>query len=179
MPLPPFNQLMDEFNSHTIRFTMCPTLWQDTNIINNYFSDKDFNFFKFFNDDISDINNDINIVPNDKGGIYFFVFKSDVLPDLSSHIMYIGRAYYTESQNLRKRCKEYFIRYFKNYEERPQIYIMLNKWSKNLYLYFVELTNNEDIEDIEKKLINNILPPFNHNIPSAEIRRIKNATKAF
>lgn len=179
MPLPPFDLLRSDWNNHTIKFTLSPTLWQNADEINTYFNTLTIQSIKFFNDDCTEINGNITTLPNDKGGIYFFILKNDVLPNLSSHIMYIGRAHLTTHQNLRKRCREYFTKYYKDHTERPHIHTMLNNWSNHLYLYFIELTDNDEIDDIEEKLINNIIPPFNHDIPSPTIRRVRTATNAF
>lgn len=179
MALPAFDQLATDLPNHTIKFTLSPILWENADEINRFFSPLRMNKIKFFNDDGSSINSDIRTVPDDKGGIYFFILKNDVLPDLSSHIMYIGRAHLSDNQNLRKRCREYFTKYYKDHTMRPHIYNMLNKWTKHLYLYFIELTDNNEIDEIEKKLINNIVPPFNHDIPSTTIRQVRIATQAF
>ena len=179
MPLPPFEDLKNDWNNHTLKFTLSPTLWQDADEINHYFSTLDIKSIKFFNDDCTQINENIIDLPNDKGGIYFFILKNDVLPNLSSHIMYIGRAHNTKSQNLRKRCSVYFNQYYKNHTKRPHIHAMLNKWSNHLYLYFIELTDNDEINEIEEKLINNIIPPFNHDIPHTELKRVRTAVTAF
>ena len=179
MPLPAFDQLTTDLHNHTIKFTLSPTLWENADEINTFFNSLTMRSIKFFNADGSSINTDISTVPNDKGGIYFFILKNDVLPTLSSHIMYIGRAHLTNGQNLRKRCREYFTKYYRNHTARPHIYTMLNNWSNHLYLNFIELTDNTEIDAIEEKLINNIVPPFNHDIPSTTIRQVRIATQAF
>ena len=179
VPLPPFEDLKNDWNNHTIKFTLSSTLWVDSEEINTFFSNHIMHNIKFFNADCSAINDDINQLPNNNGGIYFFILKNEVLPDLSSHIMYIGRAHNTNSQNLRKRCRVYFNKYYKNYGDRPHIHAMLNNWCKNLYLYFVELSDNDEIDEIEKKLINNIIPPFNHDIPHTTIKKVRTAMNAF
>lgn len=179
MPLPPFENLQQDWNNHTIKFTLSPTLWIDSVDINTFFSHHTIHNIKFFNEDCSAINSDITNLPTDKGGVYFFILKNDVLPELSSHIMYVGRAHSTHHQNLRKRCREYFTKYYKDHTERPHIYTMLNNWCKNLYLYFIELTDNDKIDEIEKKLINNLIPPFNHDIPHVDLKRVRTAMTAF
>jgi len=179
MPLPPFEDLKNDWNNHTIKFTLSPTLWVNSRDINTFFSHHTIRKIKFFNANCSDINSDIKTLPNDKGGIYFFILKNDVLPELSSHIMYVGRAHFTRHQNLRKRCREYFTKYYQDHTERPHIHTMLNNWCKNLYLYFIELTDNNKIDEIEKKLINNLIPPFNHDIPHVDLKRVKTAMTAF
>lgn len=179
MPLPPFEDLRNDWHDHTIKFTLSPMLWIDAADINTFFSHHTMHQIKFFNTDCSSINPAITSLPRNKGGIYFFVLKSDVLPHLSSHIMYIGRAHYTARQNLRKRCREYFTKYYRNHTERPHIHAMLNNWCKNLHLYFIELTDNDEIDEIEEMLINNIIPPFNHDIPHPSIKKVRTAMTAF
>ena len=179
MPLPPFEDLKTDWNNHTINFTLFPTLWVDSIDINDFFSHHTIYNIKFFNEDCSAINSDISTLPDNRGGIYFFILKNDILPELSSHIMYVGRAHFTTHQNLRKRCREYFTKYYKDYTKRPHIYTMLNNWCKNLYLYFVELEDNDEIDEIEKKLINNLIPPFNHDIPHVDLKKVKTAMTAF
>ena len=179
MPFLPFEDLKKDWHDHTIKFTLSPTLWVDAEDINTFFNQHSIQSIKFFNDDCSSINGQINLLPTDRGGIYFFILKNNVLPELSSHIMYIGRAHITDNQNLRKRCREYFTKYYRSYTERPHIHAMLNNWCKNLYLYYIELEDNKEIDEIERKLINNIVPPFNHDIPHAELRRVRTALSAF
>lgn len=179
MALPAFDQLATDLPNHTIKFTLSPTLWENADEINRFFSPLNIANIKFFSDDGLSINDAIDMLPTNTGGIYFFILKNDVLPDLSSYIMYIGRAHLTRNQNLRKRCREYFTKYYKNHTERPHIYNMLNRWTRHLYLYFIELTDNDIIDEIEAKLINNIVPPFNHDIPSTTIRQVRTATQAF
>ncbi len=179
MALPAFDQLQLEWHQHTIKFTICPTLWEEKDVINGFFATKQIKNIKFFSDDASSINEDIKLVPNDKGGIYFFVLKNDVLPHLSSHIMYIGRAHFSGAQNLRKRCRVYFSKYYKDHYDRPHIHTMLKNWTNHLHLYYVELTNNAEIDEIEKKLINAMVPPFNHDVPNTEIKKVKTAVNAF
>ncbi|MFY9088462.1 hypothetical protein [Aliarcobacter cibarius] len=178
MPLPPFDQLLQDWKDHTIRFTLCPTLWSHCNV-NSFLTGKIIKEIKFFSDTSDNIHEDIIDVPNDKGGIYFFILKNEVLPSLSTQIMYIGRARNTEHQNLRKRCREYFTKYYKDHYDRPHIHIMLKNWKDHLYLNFIELTDNEEIDSLEEKLINSIIPPFNHDIPNTEIKKINIATNAF
>lgn len=178
MSLPPFEQLLQDWKEHTIKFTLCPTLWNHCDV-NTSLVGKQIKEIKFFNDDLSSIHEDITELPTDKGGIYFFILKNKVLPDLSTQIMYIGRARNTEHQNLRKRCREYFTKYYQSYYERPHIHIMLKNWADHLYLNFIELTDNDEIDSLEEKLINSIVPPFNHDIPNTQIKKINIATSAF
>ncbi len=179
MPLPPFEQLKSDWVNHTIKFTLSPTLWENSDEINSFFNGLTVKNIKFFNEDCTALNLNITNLSNDKGGIYFFILKHDVLPNLSSHIMYIGRAHSTKHQNLRKRCSVYFNKYYKSHTERPHINTMLNIWDKHLYLYYIELTDNDEIDMIEEKLINNIIPPFNHDIPSPNIKVVRTAINAF
>ncbi|WP_152632542.1 GIY-YIG nuclease family protein [Aliarcobacter butzleri] len=178
MPLPPFDLLLKDWKEHTIKFTLCPTLWNHCSV-DTYLVGKEIKEIKFFSSDTENIHNDIKELPNDKGGIYFFTLKNNILPNLSTQIMYIGRAKNTAHQNLRKRCREYFTKYYHDYHDRPHIHVMLKNWKDHLYLNFIELTDNDEIDMLEKKLINSMVPPFNHDIPNTEIKQINTAASAF
>lgn len=117
----------------------------------------------------------ISLIPNNSGGLYLFTIRCNIIPGLTEFPVYIGRAQYSGSQNLRKRCREYFNKYAAT-GERPKITRMFKYWKENLYLYFIPLPNNHDIINYEKDLINSLLLPFNDEIPEQEIRQ---AVKAF
>ena len=123
------------------------------------------------------VNNEINTVPNDSGGIYIFMAKPCILPDFHNYLMYIGKSSKTESRSLRIRLREYFYEK-ENINKRPKVRRMLNEWGKYLYIRYLPLCGFENsmIERIESELINKILPPFNDIIPDKTIR---NVVKAF
>lgn len=112
----------------------------------------------------------MDLLPNDKGGIYVFIAKPNIIPDSHLYILYIGRSRKTQNQNLRKRCSEYVK------DGRPKILRMIRNWGKYLYIRYLPLDDNSVIEELEKRLINAILPPCNDQIPDKEIRE---AVKAF
>jgi len=114
------------------------------------------------------LNHKVQTLHQNKGGVYFFYVKSNVLPGLTDYLMYIGRALKTD--NLRKRCKEYFQKYSRHDEERPKIMNLIEQWGKYLYIRYIELDNNTSIIEFESLLINSILPPFNDVIPDKIIR---------
>ena len=125
-----------------------------------------------FLDNKGNKNPSLDTIPNDKGGVYIFIAKSEILPtDTHLYLMYIGRARCTEDQNLRKRCKEYSTN-----QDRPKISRMIRQWGKYLYIRYLPLDNNSLIDNIEAELINKILPPFNDKVPDQKIQR---AVKAF
>lgn len=132
--------------------------------------------FKYLNSAGTDFNKDIRLLPSDKGGLYLFTVCSPILPGITEFPVYIGRAQLTEGQNLRKRCKEYFLKHRKD-SERPLITTMFRYWSKNLYLSFLPLDDNAKIVGYEKKLINSLILPLNDEIPDIELRQSKKAFK--
>ena len=50
---------------------------------------------KFLNDDGTDFSDEVKRLPNDSGGIYVFIIKSNVLKGISEYLAYIGRAQLT------------------------------------------------------------------------------------
>ena len=125
-------------------------------------------FIKFLNDDCTGINKDIDKVPNDKGGIYVFMLKPEIIPKLHSYIMYIGRVRRKNGFSLQRRCKEYLS------DNRVKIAYM----RELLYFYYYPLDDDELIERVERELIRVIVPPCNSQIPEQYINYLP-ATNAF
>lgn len=114
----------------------------------------------------SSISQAINDIPNDTGGIYMFFIKGINLPFIENYIVYIGRCKYTQTQNIRKRAREYFS------DERPMIKRMFKHWKNHLYYRYYPDTDNQRIDNNEIQLIRAILPPLNEAIPDKlEIRQ--------
>lgn len=167
--------LGEEIRLRTINFKLYGPMWARYDL-----SALDLNFtnwstIKYLNDDGTEFHRDIELLPNDKGGLYMFSINCPVIPGRTEFPAYIGRAKITEGQNLRKRCREYLTK-FSREDERPKITTLFKYWSKELWLSFMPLEDNDLIVDYEKKLINSLLLPFNDEIPDIEIRA---AVKAF
>lgn len=114
---------------------------------------------KFLNNDATNINQQLSTVPNDKGGIYLFVLKPNIVPSVHRYILYVGRVKFTTNQNLRKRFKEYWK------DGRTDIVNMRETWGKDLYIRYLPLTDNKLIDKLEKELIRVIIPPCNSEYP--------------
>jgi hypothetical protein len=163
--------LGEELTSKALTFKLQQSLWLKYDLS----ADIDLRLtnwttIKYLNQDGTDFHQDINKLPNDKGGLYMFSINCPVIPGRTEFPVYIGRAQLTDRQNLRKRCREYFTKYSRN-NERPKIVRMFNYWAKEIYLSFIPLDQNAEIIDFEKKLINSLLLPFNDEIPDKEIRQ--------
>lgn len=98
-------------------------------------------------------------LPNNTGGVYMFYIKGLSLPFIENYIVYIGRCRLTDSQNIRKRAREYFS------DTRPLIKKMFRLWRDYLYYRFYPDTDNNRIDTNEVQLIRSILPPLNEAIP--------------
>ena len=160
---------------HKIVFNICPDLWTDANHILSKLKHKKVKEIKFLNRTGTKLNSQVNSLPLN-GGVYFFIVKASSLPDTANYLLYIGRAKKTNSHNLKIRCKKYFTKY-NNEKERPKISRMIDAYGKFLYLNYFDLGEDNDlISDLEKRLINNLIPPFNDFIPEKTIR---DAVKAF
>ena len=89
--------------NNCLLFTLNPqNCWDsfnaDFNDIVNYGEWKE---IKFLNDSATEINKSIKTVPNNTGGIYFFILKPDIVPCVHKYILYVGRVQCTKTQNLR------------------------------------------------------------------------------
>ena len=125
---------------------------------------------KFLDDSSVALHNSMINIPNNMGGIYTFILKPNIIPDTHLYIFYIGRAKYTQRQNLRKRCKEYLTD-----NERPKIIMMRELWGRHLYIRYLPLTDNSIIDKLEENLLNSIIPPCNDEIPNKIIKMAKKA----
>ena len=114
---------------------------------------------KFLNDEGSGINERISEVPDDMGGVYVFLIKPDIIPNIHRYVMYIGRARRKSEFSLRKRCKGYIS------DTRPLVAYMREIWGKQLYLYYLPLQDDELIEKVERELLRVVIPPCNTQIP--------------
>ena len=153
-----------------VHFILNPDLWTTCNqdIIDRI--NTSWNEVKFLDDENSTLHASMDILPIDKGGIYVFIAKPNIIPDSHLYIFYIGRSLKTQNQNLRKRCSEYYK------DNRPKISRMIRNWGKYLYIRYLPLEDNDFIAALEKTLINAILPPCNDEIPN---KKIRDAVKAF
>lgn len=163
-----------EINNRKIQYTLYPPLWSrhDFSAINLDFST--WTTIKYLNTHATDFHPDISNVPNTTGGLYLFTIKCPIITGITQYPVYIGRAQFSSSQNLRKRCREYFTKYASS-NERPKITKMFRFWGEYLYLSFLPLSTNSSIRDIEAQLINSLLLPFNTQIPDQEVRQAVDA----
>lgn len=163
--------LGEKINNTNVTFRLCPDLWSTFDFEQLDLHTTDFSEVKFLNDSNEELHPEMNSLPTDKGGIYFFYIRSNVIPN-SDFLVYIGRAQYTEHQNLKKRVRSYYQKYP---EERPKINRMIKNWGPYLYVRYLEITDNDLINELEAKLINSNIPPFNDAIPDKKIKRAVSA----
>ena len=102
----------------------------------------------------------IKALPTDTGGIYMFYLKGINLPFLEHYILYIGRAQYTNDENINLRARHYV------YDKRELIKSMFSLWKNDIYYRYYPDTDNEIINKNEICLIRAIVPPFNTTIPN-------------
>lgn len=162
-------------HNHQVSFHLFPELWEEFSCVGIDLGTIGWMETKFLSDDGSKLNDGMSNLPNDKGGIYIFYTKCNVLPGISNYLMYIGRARITDSHSLRVRCRKYFGEYTRD-DGRPKIQRMIGQWGKYLYLKYIALEDNDLITRLEASLIKSIVPPFNDEIPD---KKIKEAVKAF
>ena len=115
-------------------------------------------------DDEGRVSKDLDILPNNAGGLYLFFIQGTTLPFSEKYLAYVGRAKYTDDENIRKRVKRYL--WESNQKQcRPKIARLFRLWKDYLYIRFCSTTDNDLITAGESVLINAILPPFNSDLP--------------
>ena len=168
-------KLSDHIKIHCEDFILYPGLWKEFDHSLIDLSVIQWKEIKFLNEDGDDLNPLVKSITEEKGGIYLFMIKSNVLVGISEYLVYIGRAQKTDTHNLRVRLRKYYYEYFGKYG-RPKVTRMINKWGPYLYLKYFELEDNDLVVMLEAELINSVLPPFNDEIPK---KRIRDAVNAF
>lgn len=97
-------------------------------------------------------------VPDDRQGVYTFVVK----PGIANHpecayLLYVGK---TEKQGFRKRFTQYFSE--KNDPKgREPVKMMLGLWKEHLWFCYAPIDDIQQIDSIEKSLIDAFVPPIN------------------
>lgn len=143
--------------NHSLRFVLNPNdCWYSFNDeLKELVYTSEWKEMKFLNDSGDAINEKISDVPNHSGGVYMFVLHPDLVPEVHRYILYVGRALNTDSQNLRKRFREYVK------DKRTDVIFMRETWGKDLYIRYLPLQDNEVITKLEKELYTAIRPPCN------------------
>lgn len=162
--------LISGFNTKKILLELPSHLWHKiSKDVLDIVKKAEWKSFKFF--DGVQRSSEIKRINNKSGGIYLFYISPEVIPQNHRIVMYIGRARYTNNQNLRKRITEYYGYVAPNYD-RPKITTMFQQWSEDVYCSYLELDcSNETIDLIEKELINKLLPYCNDAIPDKKIQK--------
>ncbi len=148
--------VQDEYKSFIQDFRLWPAAWEKIRDL----GDLDWTTVKFDESEIDSV--------SEKSGIYSFVINPGVTNHPNRYLCYIGKT----KRPLKERIKEY-VAESKSIKGRPAIIRVLNKWSGYIEVSFIEIEQDE-INDLEKKLNDAFLPPFQKQF-SAEVNRIVNA----
>lgn len=163
-------ELAEQLQLRWLPYYIYKPLWDKFSITGIDLNFTNWHSTKYLNDDATKLNDGINKVPSDRGGLYLFYVKCNIITGITEYPLYIGRAQYTDGQNLRKRVKEYFQK-FSRTDERPKITKMFKYWSNDLYLAYITLEENRSVKDLEKLIINSLLLPLNDEIPDKEVKQ--------
>lgn len=160
--------LGEELELRKVEYKLHLDLWNKFNFPNLDLRFDNWTKIKYLNANADALEADVENVPENTGGLYMFYVKCEIVSGITEYPLYVGRAQFSEHQNLKKRVKEYFQKYYKN-NERPKITRMFKYWASELYLAYITLAENGEINDLEKQFINSLLLPMNTKIPDTEI----------
>ncbi len=166
--------LGEELELRKVEYKLHRDLWSQFNFPNLDLSFENWVKIKYLNANANALDVEVENIPINSGGLYMFYVKCEIISGITEYPLYVGRAQFTEHQNLRKRVKEYFQKYAKT-NERPRITKMFKYWASELYLAYISLEENEGINELEKQFINSLLLPMNTKIPDTEISQAINA----
>ncbi|MCI9007949.1 MAG: hypothetical protein HFI13_07550 [Lachnospiraceae bacterium] len=143
----------------TLNFELNIDKWNDFDPRIKKIVSKEWKMVKYMNEDGTKLNQEVETVPDDAGGVYLFLLKPEIIPGVHLYIMYIGRARRMKKFSLRQRCKAYYK------DTRPEITMMRELWGAQLYFRYLVLENDELIAEVEEELLRVIIPPCNTRIP--------------
>ena len=175
MTIEAFVESHDVIKQYDCLYYLYPKLWGKYKAITSSLSHPDrwSGYIKYLNNN-NQVSDEIKNLPNDCGGIYIFFIHGDSLP-FENYLAYIGRAQYTDNENLRNRLKTYLPESKKS-NGRVKIVRLFRRWKKHLYIRYYTSTDNDFIGKNESALIRAILPPFNSELTDY---KIKKPVKAF
>lgn len=162
--------VVQNLQSMTWAFCLSTELWEkciNDSVITNL---KLMKKIKYFEDSNRQLSEEVNELPNDRGGIYIYSIENSLVPTLGSYIMYVGRARKTESENLRNRVKSHFSQY-KRHEENERLERVFENWKQYVYLSYLPIDGNDVIDLMEDRLIMALTPPCNKEYPAPKVRR--------
>jgi hypothetical protein len=176
MTIPAFLAKYDETKKYDCVYYPHPKRWlENSSVTLRFHKETDWSgYIKYLNDQ-NELSDEIKNLPNDYGGIYVFFIQGINLPFCERYLVYVGRAQFTKTENLRSRVKSY-LNESKKQNGRDSIKNMFKYWKKYLYIRYFKLQDNELIKQGESALIKAILPPFNTEITNY---KIKEPSKAF
>lgn len=108
-----------------------------------------------------------NNVPANQKGVYCFALKPIFTNFFeTNYLFYIGET----KRNFRVRYKEYLRDAKGRGKPRTRVYKMLKLYKDYLHFYYASISSDQDIIDIEEKLLNTFVPEVNTEIPKAGIK---------
>lgn len=161
------NEANDEIGKYRIPFTLSPQ-----KIISNEFAFDSLNW-----ESVSYGDAEIDMVPDDKRGVYAFVIchQSTILP-AHGYVLYIGIAGRKSNRSLRARYKDYLNQ--RKVLKRAGIAYMIGTWHEVLRFFFVAIdedTSSEELEKLEEQLNTALLPPYSIGDLEADTKRKRRA----
>lgn len=165
---------IQEVKDNTFKFSLIPSRWSEYEDFLNI-GETDWKEYKYF-DELGNVSEEVKKMPNDKGGIYLYVVKPPVPIKYTPIIMYVGRAHNNgNSQNLRKRVINYAREAKDLYRGRQSVRLLFSRYAEHLYVMYIPLDKNADIDRLEKELISVIVPACNKDLIQKSLKEGRNA----
>lgn len=150
---------IDGLRKYRRAFILSPDQWRTLDIPNLEWKNVKFNL------------DNKELIPKERG-VYTFVIKHDnALFPGHGYIAYIGLTGDRNERTLRIRYSDYL-----RDQKRPKrvnIYELLNKWKDDIYFSYAVIPDKQiSLSDIETKLLDSLVPPFNKKDFSGEFGKI-------
>ena len=170
-----YDPVESDLASFRIQFILSPELWKKFNIDDINVDYSKWARVKMIGED-GRINPETNKIPDKYGGIYAYVIISPIIPNACNHIMYVGMATKTKTENLRARVRSYQAQFGDKYN-RSKLHSLFTKWGDYVHVYYLPMSSSaEDIRMLEDRLIATYgKPPCNKEVL---IKSVKDAVDA-
>ena len=151
-------------------FLLCTELWEKYISENHQIDFANMQKIQFFDGSSASLSSEVDNIPNDKGGIYFYVLENPFVPEFGKYIMYVGRAHKTAYASLRQRAKSHYSD-FVNARENSSLARLYSDYAPYVRFHYVPVDGNDVIDKVEEELIVSLTPPCNDKIPSVRLRQ--------
>ena len=98
----------DQTRVYECKYYHDPSLWKEASlVVKTAIQSLTWSDYIKYLDSEGKLSKELDNLPNNSGGLYLFFIQGTTVPASEKYLAYIGRAKYTDSENIQKRVKRY------------------------------------------------------------------------